>query len=144
MFSRERTESNSGKFNVLYSFIPCTQPPCTEGQVPNHLYASHLARDSKGNLYGIEEANDCALGWRMHFQNRHEREDHRPLRLYTSGSPVFYDAMGLVLGSDGDFYGSTPIEGFEQPECDDNGFQGCGSVFHLTPSAESAGGIAAR
>jgi uncharacterized repeat protein (TIGR03803 family) len=43
----------SGKFSVLYTFIPCTGGMhCTKGQVLNHLYASHLARDSKGNLYG--------------------------------------------------------------------------------------------
>jgi uncharacterized repeat protein (TIGR03803 family) len=131
----------SGKFNVLYTFIPCTQPPCTEGQVRNSVYAGHLTRDSKGNLYGIEEVNDCALagGCIFRIDTKGKITDLYDFTQAESGSP-FYSQMGLVLGSDGDFYGSTPIGGSEQPECDDNGFQGCGSVFHLTLSAEPAAG----
>jgi uncharacterized repeat protein (TIGR03803 family) len=123
----------TGKFSVLFTFTPCTNPPCTNGQVRNSLYASHLARDSQGNLYGIEEVNDCAFGGGCIFRidTSGNITDLYDFTQEESGSPAFYDAMGLVLGSDGDFYGSTPIGGSAQPECDDNGIQVCGSVFHL-------------
>lgn len=37
----------SGKFSVLFTFTPET--------TLNPVYASHLVRDSKGNLYGVQE-----------------------------------------------------------------------------------------
>jgi uncharacterized repeat protein (TIGR03803 family) len=123
----------SGKFSVLFTFSPCTDPPCTNGQVRNSMYASHLTRDSQGNLYGIEEFNNCALGGGCLFKidTQGNITDLYDFTEDESGDP-FYGSMGLVLGPDGDFYGSTPIGGSAQPACDDQGFtQGCGSVFHL-------------
>jgi len=92
----------SGKYSVLFAFKPCTEPPCTNGQVLNHLYASHLARDSKGNLYGIEESNDCAFGGGCIFRidAKGNITDLYDFTQDQSGAPEFYDAMGLVLGSD--------------------------------------------
>jgi uncharacterized repeat protein (TIGR03803 family) len=123
----------SGKFSVLFTFSPCTDPPCTKGQVRNSLYASHLVRDSKGNLYGIQEVNNCAFGGGCIFRidTKGKITDLYDFTQDQSGSP-FYQQIGLVLGSDGDFYGSTPLGRSLQPECDDEGFQGCGSVFHIT------------
>jgi len=126
----------SGKFSVLYTFQPCTNPPCSDGKVRNSLYASHLARDSEGNLYGIEEVNNCAYAGGCIFKvdTKGKITDLYNFTQNQSGAPAFFLSMGLVLGSDGDFYGSTPIGGSAQPECSDNGFtQGCGSVFHLVP-----------
>ena len=123
----------TGAFSVLYTFTPCTDPPCTLGQVRNSVYAHHLVRDSKGNLYGIEEINNCALGGGCLFRID-TKENIADLYDFTedqSGDP-FLPQMGLVLGSHDDVYGSTPIGGSSQPGCDDQGFQGCGSVFHLT------------
>ncbi len=125
----------TGKYSVLFTFSPCTDPPCTKGQVLENLYASHLVRDSKGNLYGIQESNDCAFGGGCIFRidTKGNITDLYDFTEEESGDPGFYDAMGLVLGSDGDFYGSTPYGGSEEPECFDNlGSQACGSVFHLT------------
>ena len=124
----------SGIFSVLFTFRPCTDPPCSDGKVRNSLYASHLARDSQGNLYGIEMVNNCAFGGGCIFRidTKGKITDLYDFTQDQSGAPFFYDAMGLVLGSDGDFYGSTAIGGSAQPECYDEGFQGCGSVFHLT------------
>jgi uncharacterized repeat protein (TIGR03803 family) len=129
----------SGTFSVLYTFQPCTNPPCSDGKVRNSLYASHLTRDSKGNLYGIEEVNDCAFGGGCIFRidTNGKIADLYDFTQEQSGSPAFYDAMGLVLVSDRDFYGSTPFGGAKEPECFDNIGGDCGSVFHLTFSVES-------
>lgn len=125
----------SGKFSVLFTFSPCTQPPCTMGQVRNSLYASHLVKDSKGNLYGIEEVNNCALGGGCVFRidTKGRITDLYDFTEDQSGDPSFYDAMGLILGSHGDFYGSTPFGGSAEPECFENIGAPCGSVFHLVP-----------
>jgi len=123
----------SGQFSVLFTFAPCTAPPCTQGQVRNPVFAYHLVKDSRGNLYGIEEVNNCSVGGGCLFRldtkaNLTNLYDFTPQE---SGAP-FASSMGLVLGSDGDVYGSTPIGGPPQAGCQENGFtQGCGSVFHL-------------
>jgi uncharacterized repeat protein (TIGR03803 family) len=124
----------SGAFSVLYTFKPCLNPPCHDGEVRNSVYAGHLVRDSKGNLYGIEEDNDCEFGGGCLFKIDTEGKitDVYNFTQQESGSP-FYPQMGLVLGPHDDFYGSTPIGGSAQPGCDNEGFQGCGSVFHLVP-----------
>jgi uncharacterized repeat protein (TIGR03803 family) len=123
----------TGAFRVLYTFIPCTDPPCTEGQVRNSVYAHHLVRDSKGNLYAIEEDNDCALGGGclVRIDTKGNIADLYDFTQDQSGAP-FLPQIGVVLGSHDDVYGSTPIGGSLQPECDDEGFQGCGSVFHIS------------
>lgn len=123
----------AGVFSVLYTFLPCTDPPCTLGQVRNSVYAHHLVRDSRGNLYGIEEINNCAFGGGCLFRidTKGNIADLYDFTEDQSGDP-FLPQMGLILGSDDDVYGSTPIGGSSQPGCDDEGFQGCGSVFHIT------------
>jgi uncharacterized repeat protein (TIGR03803 family) len=124
----------SGKYSVLFTFSPCTNPPCRDGKVRNSLYASHLVRDAEGNLYGLEMVNDCAFGGGCLFRidTKGKITDLYDFTQDQSGAPII-PSMGLVLGSHGDFYGSTPVGGSAEPECDDEGFtQGCGSVFHLT------------
>jgi len=118
----------SGRFDVLFTFVPCTQPPCTEGQVRNPVFASHLVRDSKGNLYGAEQSNDCAKGGGCLFRIDSEG---KLTDLYDfAGYGETHDGnlpMGVVVGSDGDFYGSMFIGGQTEPDCTN----GCGTVFHL-------------
>jgi uncharacterized repeat protein (TIGR03803 family) len=121
----------SGKFSVLFTFVPCTQPPCTRGQVRNPVYASHLVRDSKGNLYGAEQSNNCAKGGGCLFRlgTKGKLTD-----LYDfegeNGGPDGFTPMGVVLGSEGDFYGSMFLGGNNGGgECTN----GCGTVFHLIP-----------
>jgi uncharacterized repeat protein (TIGR03803 family) len=43
----------TGKFSVLFTFTPTT--------TLNPVYASHLLRDPKGNLYGLQQSNNCAI-----------------------------------------------------------------------------------
>ncbi len=123
----------SGRFSVLFTFVPCTAPPCREGQVRNAVFASHLVRDSKDNLYGLEQSNDCAKGGGclIRLDTKGKLTD-----LYDfegeDGGPDGYDPMGVVLGSNDDVYGSMYLGGGLDPECADNGFtDGCGTVFHL-------------
>ena len=121
----------SGRFDVLFTFVPCTQPPCTRGQVRNPVFASHLVRDSKGNLYGAEQFNNCAKGGGCLFRldtkgNLTDLYDFEG----ENGGPDGFDPMGVVLGSDGDFYGSMFLGGNNGGgECTN----GCGTVFHLIP-----------
>jgi uncharacterized repeat protein (TIGR03803 family) len=128
----------SGKFSLPFTFIPCTQPPCTDGQVRNAVYASHLVRDSKGNLYGLEQSNDCAKGGGCLFRidTKGNLTDLYDFEGENEG-PDGFTAMGVVLGSDGDVYGSMLLGGPPETECADFGFtNGCGTVFHLAPLAE--------
>lgn len=123
----------TGAFSLLYTFTPCTQPPCLNGNPRNAVFASHLARDSQGNLYGLEQENDCAGGGCLFridpqgnltvlfdFQGENEGSDG-------------FTPMGIVLGSHDDVFGTMQIGGPPETECADNGFtNGCGTVFHLT------------
>jgi uncharacterized repeat protein (TIGR03803 family) len=126
--------NTSGEFSVLYTFVPCNTPPCKKGQVRNPVYASHLVRDSKGNLYGLEQSNDCALGGGCFFKiGKKGKLDVLYAFEGEDGSPYGFDPVGVVMGSSGDFYGSMYLGGGTDPECAENGFTyGCGTVFHLT------------
>jgi uncharacterized repeat protein (TIGR03803 family) len=124
----------NGQFSVLFTFIPCTQPPCTQGQVRNPVFASHLVRDSGGNLYGLEQSNDCAKGGGCLFRidTKGNLTDLYDFEGENEG-PDGFTAMGVVLGSDGDVYGSMFLGGPPETACADDGFtNGCGTVFHLT------------
>ena len=120
----------SGEFSVLYTFVPCTVPPCRQGQVRNPVFASHLVRDAKGNLYGLEQSNDCAKGGGCLF------------RLDTAGNltdlydfegenegPDGFTPMDVVFGSADDVYGSMFTGGASNGGGDCT--NGCGTVFHL-------------
>ena len=125
----------SGEFSVLFTFAPCTQPPCRNGQVRNPVFASHLVRDSKGNLFGLEQSNNCAQGGGCLFKI--DVKGHLTDLYYFEGENEGPDGsipMGVVLGSKDDVYGTMFVGGPPEPECGDNGFtNGCGTVFHLAP-----------
>lgn len=110
----------SGKFSVLFTFTP--------NQTRNPVYASHLVRDSKGNLYGAEQSNDCAKGGGCLFRidPKGNYTDLYDFEGYGEGQDG-NQPMGVVFGSDGDFYGSMFIGGKDEPDCTN----GCGTVFHL-------------
>jgi uncharacterized repeat protein (TIGR03803 family) len=123
--------NSEGDFSVLYTFFFCTEPPCTQGQVRNPVYASHLVRDSQGNLYGLEQSNDCAKGGGCLFRldtkgNLTDLYDFEGEEESTDG----YTPTGVVFGSEDDVYGSMFIGGASNG----NGFctNGCGTVFHLS------------
>lgn len=109
---------SSGKFTVLYTFTPT--------DIGTPYYASHLVRDSKGNLYGAASFDGFLfrLNSRGNFKN-----------IYTfpsGGSPDGSQPDGLIRDSGGTFYGSMSVSG--PPDCGPSGSgEGCGTVFQLTP-----------
>jgi len=110
----------SGKFSVLFTFTPET--------TINYVYGSHLLRDTKGNLYGLQQQNNCAGGGCLfridpqgqyadlfNFEGEGESDDG-------------FNPANVVFGSDDDMYGAMQLGG------DGNGCeQSCGTVFHLAP-----------
>jgi uncharacterized repeat protein (TIGR03803 family) len=115
----------SGNFSVLFTFTPHT--------TLNAVYASHLMRDSKGNLYGLQQYNNCAKGGGCLFRidTKGKYADLYDFEGLGEGGDGFLP-MGAVFGSDGDVYGSMFIGGVDEPDCTN----GCGTVFHLAPLAE--------
>jgi uncharacterized repeat protein (TIGR03803 family) len=125
----------TGKFSVLFTFTPDT--------TRNYVYANHLARDSKGNLYGLQQYNNCAKGGGCLFRidTKGKYTDLYDFEGEGEGSDGF-QPIGVVFGSDGDVYGSMFNGGPPETECADDGFtNGCGTVFHLTPLAGPSVGI---
>ncbi|MFZ0803928.1 MAG: choice-of-anchor tandem repeat GloVer-containing protein [Terriglobales bacterium] len=121
----------SGNFSVLFTFVPCNEPPCTEGQVRNPVYASQLLRDSKGNLYGLQQSNNCAKGGGCLFRidtagNITDLYDFEGEGESTDG----FTPMNVVFGSAEDVYGSMFTGGASNGGGDCT--NGCGTVFHLT------------
>jgi hypothetical protein len=116
----------SGTFSVLFTFTPQT--------TLNPDYSNHLTIDSQGNLYGVQEANNCALhaGCLFRIDTEGNYTDLYDFDFQETGSGGFFFAglsMGLVLGSDGTFYGNTPVGGNNNGGGDCT--QDCGTIFHL-------------
>jgi uncharacterized repeat protein (TIGR03803 family) len=114
----------SGKFSVLFTFTPNT--------TRNAVYATHLAMDSKGNLYGLQQYNNCTKGGGCLFRidSKGKYTDLYDFEGLGEGGDGFLP-VGVVFGSHGDVYGSMFIGGVDEPDCTN----GCGTVFHLDPLA---------
>jgi uncharacterized repeat protein (TIGR03803 family) len=128
----------SGRYSVLFTFTPET--------TLNYVYASHLAVDSQGKLYGMQEANNCALhaGCLFRIDTEGNYTDLYDFDFQETAGGTFRTGLtpGLLLGSDGTFYGTTPVGG------NNNGggdcAQDCGTVFHLALSSDAPMGIDTR
>jgi uncharacterized repeat protein (TIGR03803 family) len=114
----------TGKFSVLFTFTPST--------TLNNEYASHLVRDSKGILYGLQQANNCAEGGGCLFSidQNGRYTDLYDFQGYGEGNDG-NDPVGVILGSDQDVYGSMNIGGFQPPPPAFCSTYGCGTLFHL-------------
>lgn len=121
----------SGNFSVLFTFAPCNEPPCSGGQVRNAVYASHLIEDSRGNLYGLEQFNNCAKagGCLFRIDPKGNITDLYDFEGENEG-PDGSTPMGVVFGSNDDVYGSMFIGGASNGGGDCT--YGCGTVFHLS------------
>lgn len=116
----------SGQFSVLFTFTPST--------TLNNVYASHLVRDSKGILYGLQQYNNCAKGGGCLFSidEKGNYTDLYDFQGYGEGDDG-NDPVGVIPGANGDVYGSMNIGGFKPPPPNFCAAYGCGTVFHLSP-----------
>jgi len=110
---------SSGTPIVLYSF--CAQTGCPDGAGPNSLI---LASD--GNFYGTTNAGGSGAGGTIFMVT----SAGKLTTLYNFTCPTpdctdVYQPIGLIEGSDGNFYGITA-----------GGVVGTGMIFKMTPNGE--------
>jgi uncharacterized repeat protein (TIGR03803 family) len=112
----------SGNFSVLFTFTPAT--------TLNAVYASHLLIDRQGNLYGLQQFNNCALhgGCLFKIDTAGNYTDLYDFEYQGEGSDGS-TPMGIVFGSAEDVYGSMFTGGASNGGGDCS--VGCGTVFHL-------------
>lgn len=111
-----KVDTSSGAYSVLYTFTP----PSSNSTG----YASHLVRDSEGNLYGAKQFDGAHnTGFLFRVDTKGNFTDLFDFAEQTQGTPEGFYPVGLVLGSDHDVYGSM--------------FMGdqfvLGTIFHITP-----------
>jgi uncharacterized repeat protein (TIGR03803 family) len=123
----------AGNLTTIYSF--CSQPGCSDGVNPTGA----LVLGNDGNLYGTTffggsfASAECDFGCGTVFKIS---STAKLTTLYEFCSqPGCSDGIGpsaaLVLGAEGNFYGTTYWGGnFASPQCPD----GCGTVFQMTPA----------
>jgi uncharacterized repeat protein (TIGR03803 family) len=114
-----------GTLMKLYTF--CSQSNCMDGQFPE----GELIQGADGNVYGTTTgggANDtCMDGCGTVFKIT-PSGTLTTLHSFDGTDGAVPLAAGLVLGTDGNYYGTTFDGG--AGDCE----EGCGTVFKLTPS----------
>jgi uncharacterized repeat protein (TIGR03803 family) len=112
----------NGKFSVLFTF--------SSANTRNPGFTGHLARDSKGNLYGAKKhdgSNADGLLFKLDPSGNFTILFNFPSEHSTEGSfPVDF-----VPGAKTDFYGSMLLGGHIEI-CDPKNSGGCGTLYHLT------------
>jgi len=121
----------SGTLTTLYSF--CSQPNCADGRYPSGGVV--LATD--GNFYGVTGgggSNNCTddgCGIIYKITPSGTRTTIYSFCSQNNNCPDGYNPGGLILASDGNFYGTTGHGGASGNGC---GGYGCGTIFKMTPS----------
>jgi len=125
----------AGKVTTLYNF--CSEANCTDGNSPQ----AGLVQGNDGNFYGTTQwggnggtsnkcYGDCGTVFKI-----------TPAGVLTTlynfcSQPNCTDGntpgAGLVLGSDGNLYGTTYLGGYGGPTCAT--LSGCGTIFEITTS----------
>jgi uncharacterized repeat protein (TIGR03803 family) len=118
--------TSAGKLTTLHSF--CTQTNCTDGENPRGT----LIQAANGNFYGTTFAGGNSQGAGTVFEIT---PTGTLTTLYTFCSKEACDdgadpAAGVVQGTDGNFYGTTPSGGHVK------GRDAAGIVFKLTPGGK--------
>ena len=122
------TITSSGSLTPLHLF--CTQANCPDGNNP----AAGLVQGADGNFYGTTSGDDpfdSGGGFGTIFKitaggtltTLHDFSSGCGITCPNGAEP----AAGLVLGRDGNFYGTTEYQGVI------NCTQGCGTIFKITP-----------
>jgi uncharacterized repeat protein (TIGR03803 family) len=109
--------SADAKFTTLYSFAGGSDGSGSEAA---------LIMDRSGNLYGTT-AGGGVHGIGTVFKLARDGTE-TVLHAFAGGSDGAYPAAGLMLGKDGNLYGTTPEGGG-----DGCGGSGCGTVFSVAP-----------
>jgi uncharacterized repeat protein (TIGR03803 family) len=119
--NRERKET------VLYTF--------TGGADGANPFAG-VIWDAKGNLYGTDydggDASGCNQGCGTVFKlNKSNKET--VLYSFTAGADGEIPSAGVIWDAKGNLYGTT-TDGGDGSGCQNNGWNGCGTVFKLNKS----------
>lgn len=118
--------TTAGAFTQLYSF--CFQTSCSDGELP---YAG-LVMTGNGNFYGTTTCtNNCSSGPGGTIFEITPSGTYSVLHTFagTDGSDPY---TNMVLGSDGNLYGTT-VYGGNLSICEG---LGCGTVFKITPQGK--------
>jgi uncharacterized repeat protein (TIGR03803 family) len=120
-----------GQLAVLYSF--CALKDCADGAGPT----GKLVQGPDGNFYGttsaggIQEEDNCTNGCGTIFRMTPAGQ---LTTLFSFAAGSFTPYGGLILGNDGNFYGTTSLGGNQGYACMD--VPGCGTIFKVTPTGE--------
>jgi len=111
---------NTGKFKTLYEFTPFTE---------NNNGHSCLVRDSKGNLYGTNSLGGTHNAG--YLAVLHTAGEYTVLYNFAGENSTQGGVpLGVVLGTNGEFFGVTALGGDLSCGIEN---AGCGTVFKLTP-----------
>ncbi len=114
--------SSSGTLTTLYTF--CSQPNCADGGTPT----SGLVRGSDGNFYGTTAGGGASYdGTVFTITPAGALTTLYSFQCSDGNCPNGSEPNGLVLSTDGNFYGTTQNGGATSWGC-------CGTVFKITPS----------
>jgi uncharacterized repeat protein (TIGR03803 family) len=109
--------TTTGTFSTLFEFTPRIYQ--------DQRYVGQLVRDMEGNLYGIQQlggANNTGCLFRINPSGEYTNLFDFDVEIDGKNEDGFM-ALGLALGSHGDFYTSMT----------NGGSTGLGTVFHITP-----------
>jgi uncharacterized repeat protein (TIGR03803 family) len=124
--------TSSGQFTLLYSINPDSN-----GNYPNGDVPAHLVEGSDGFLYGVNAfGGPFVQGYGSIFKISKTGTGFQVLHFFcTVGNGTCSDGGypdSLILGSDGNLYGTTQGGGtFQGSSC---ATSGCGTVFRITPT----------
>ena len=115
--------SLSGQFTTIYNF--CSQSDCADGALPN----GNLVQALDGNFYGTTESGGQGYNGLVFKMT----PGGAVSTLYTFCSQPNcadgeYPSTGLVIGSDGSFYGTAYNGGTSNTTCQ----IGCGTLYKIT------------